>query len=565
MLHHLSLWIYRHQVWNYLHAQLAFTMAVFKSFSPLTSPLRVNSQSFPQFNLSQALATAKAHHQAGQLPQAEQITRQILQQQPQQVEALNLLGVIACQNGRLEEGMTLYRQALALKPGFTGARENLCLALWKLGKQRIEEAIATYSQIVTFEPNNLKAYEGLGAILQDQNKLDEALAYYQQALSVQSDDPIALNNIGVILQRQGKSKMAISYHQRALTAQPKYVEAHISLGTALQDQGRFQEAAECFDRALKLAPNFPNAHYNRGLLLLTQGEYRQGFAEYEWRFQTGEFPPCPFKQPVWDGSDLKGRTLLLHAEQGLGDTLQFIRYAAIAAQKGGTVLLTCHKPLMRLLSSVSGINQMLPLGYPLPEFHTYAPLLSLPHILGTTLETVPSQLPYLHPPAETTLQLNPPPDTQLKVGIVWSGGNLYKRNQVRSCPLIHFQPLLDIPGIAYYSLQKGIPQMDLLELGWQEPQIWDLSSQLTDMAETAAAIAQLDLVITVDTSVAHLAGALGKPVWTLLSYIPDWRWMLYREDTPWYPTMRLFRQSQPGDWQGVIEQVVQEVKQMTGQ
>ncbi|QZZ18835.1 tetratricopeptide repeat protein [Leptothermofonsia sichuanensis E412] len=519
-----------------------------------------NSQPFSQFNLSEALATAKAHHQAGRLPQAEQIARHILQQQPQQVEALNLLGVIACQNGRFEDGIPLYRQALALKPGFTGARENLCLALWKLGKQRIEEAIATYSQIVTFEPNNLKAYDGLGAILQDQNKLEEALSYYQQALSVQPDEPRALNNIGAILQRQGKSNVAITYHQRALAVKPDYVEAHISLGTALQDQGRFQEAADCFERALKLDPNFPNAHYNRGLLLLTQGDYGQGFAEYEWRFQTGEFPPCPFKQPVWDGADLKGRTLLLHAEQGLGDTIQFIRYAAIAAQRGGRVVLTCHKPLMRLLSSIAGIDQMVPLGYPLPEFHTYAPLLSLPHILGTTLDTVPAQVPYLHPPRESTVRLNTPPGAQLKVGIVWSGGNLYKRNQVRSCPLTYFQPLLEIPNIAYYSLQKGIPQMDLLELGWQESHIQDLSQQLTDMAETAAAIAQLDLVITVDTSVAHLAGALGKPVWTLLSYIPDWRWMLHRPDTPWYPTMRLFRQTQPGDWQGVIEQVVQELK-----
>lgn len=484
--------------------------------------------------------------------------RQILQQQPQQVEALNLLGVLACQKGRLEEGIALYRQVLVIKPGFTGARENLCLALWKLGKQLTEEAIATYSQIVTFEPNNLNAYDGLGTILRDQNKLDEALAFYQQALSVQPDEPRALNNIGVILQQQGKAKTAVTYHRRALVAQPNYIDAHVGLGTALQDEGKFDEAIACFDQAIKIAPDNPTAHYNRSIVLLTQGEYREGFAEYEWRLQTGEFPPCPFKQPKWDGTDLKGRTLLLHAEQGLGDTIQFIRYAPLAAQKAGRVILICHKPLMRLLASIAGIDQMVPLGFPVADFHAYTPLLSLPHVLGTTLESVPSQVPYLKPP-ESNLQLEAPPDKRLKVGIVWSGGNLYKRNQARSCPLSYFEPLLQIPEVAFYSLQKGIPQTDLLELGWQS-QLQDLSGQLGDMAETAAAIAQLDLVITVDTSVAHLAGAIGKPVWTILAHVPDWRWMMHREDTPWYPTMRLFRQSKPGDWQGVMERVEQELR-----
>ncbi|WP_421656471.1 tetratricopeptide repeat protein [Leptothermofonsia sp. ETS-13] len=528
----------------------------------LNSPspsLPVDNLSLNRSNLSEALATATAHHQAGRLTQAEQIYRQILQQQPQQVEVLNLLGVIACQKGQLEEGIALYRQALTIKPSFTGARENLCLALWKLGRQMIEEAIANYSQIANFEPKNLKAYDGLGAIFQDQNKLDEALTYYQQALIIQPEEPQTLNNIGVILQRQGKVKTAISFHQRALAAQPNCGEAHISLGTALHEQGKFAEAADCFNRALQLAPNNPNAHYNRGLLLLIQGNYQEGFAEYEWRLHTGEFPPCPFKQPVWDGSHLKGRTLLLHAEQGLGDTIQFIRYAPIIAQKGGRIVFTCHKPLMRLMATIPGIDQLVPLGFPLPEFHTYAPLLSLPHILGTTLETVPNAVPYLHPPA-SNWHLNHSPETQLKVGIVWSGGNLYKRNQVRSCPLIHFQPLFNIPGIVYYSLQKGIPQVDLLELS-DETQVQDLSNQLNDMADTATAIAQLDLVITVDTSIAHLAGALGKPVWTLLSYVPDWRWLLHREDTPWYPTMRLFRQNHPGDWPGVMNKVEQALKE----
>ncbi len=520
------------------------------------------TQSFPPLNISAALATATAHHQAGRLVQAEQLYRQILQQQPQHVEALNLLGVVACQNGKYGEGIALYRQALELKPSYTGARENLCLALWKWGTQLIEESINTYSQIVTFEPQNIQAYDNLGNILHDQNKLDEALSYYQQALGVQPDNARILNGMGIILQQQGKTKRSIYYHQRAVTLQPNYVEAHIGMGTALQAEGRFAEAAACLDRALGLAPNHSNARYNRAILHLIEGEYKTGFTYYEDRFKAGEFPQCPFTQPMWDGSDLNGRTLLLHAEQGMGDTLQFIRYAAIAAQKGGRLILTCHKPLMRLIgASFPAIERMVPLGFPVGDFQTYTPLLSLPHILGTTLETVPNQVPYLHPPQDSTIKLTAPAGTRLKVGIVWSGGHLYKHNHSRSCPLQYFEPLLRIPHVAYYSLQKGIPELDLQELGWQA-QVQDLSNQLRDMAETAAAIAQLDLVITVDTSVAHLAGALGKPVWTLLSFLPDWRWMRQREDTPWYPTMRLFRQEKLDNWVGVMERVEQALREM---
>jgi tetratricopeptide (TPR) repeat protein len=518
-------------------------------YSPNSAPL----------NLNQALSIATAHHQAGQLAQAEQIYRQILQQNPQQVDALNLLGVIACQKGNLEEGIVLYRQALALRPGHLGARENLYLALWKRGKQLIDEAIAGYNQIINVQPDSLPTYDNLGAILQEQGRLDEAIAYQQQALTIQPNNARALNSLGAALHRQGKIGAAIRYLQRAVSLQPDFAEAHLNLGISLQEQGRFEEAAACFDRALELNPNHAGANYSRALLWLIAGDYTRGFAAYEWRFQTEEFPPCPFKQPLWDGSPLNGKTLLLHAEQGLGDTVQFIRYAAIAKERGGRLILTCHQPLIQLLSTIPDIVQIIPLGQPLPEFHTYAPLLSLPHILSTTLETIPNQVPYLFPPSPP-LPLPPSPHP-FKVGIVWSGGHLYKRNQGRSCPLGYFQPLLQLSEIAFYSLQKGFAHNDLLDLGWQN-QVRDLSSQLNDMADTAGAIAQLDLVITVDTSVAHLAGALGRPVWVLLSAIPDWRWMMERQDSPWYPTMRLFRQSQPGDWQGVMERVTAALQEL---
>jgi len=507
-------------------------------------------------NTAELLKIAIAHHQAGRLPQAEQIYRQILQQQPQNADALSLLGVIACQQENLDQGIALYRQALAVRPEHRQARENLNLALCKQGRRLIDEAITNLNLMLNFGINPAQTHLMLGSIYQEQDALEQALSHYQQALVEVPTDADVLNRIGVVLQLQHKSHLAIHFHKRALALQPKNVDALISLAKVFLDQGKVDDALQYIHQALAVHPDHPIARYNRSLMLLIQGNFKEGFPEYEWRLQTSEFPPCPFRQPKWDGTNLNGKTLLLHAEQGLGDTIQFIRYAAIATQKGGRVILTCHKPLMRLLSTIPGIEQITQMGTPVPDFDVYVPLLSLPGILGTTIETVPATVPYLQVP-ENSFQLPTPAIAQprLKVGIVWSGGNLYKHNQTRSFSLKEFAPVLDVPDIAFYSLQKGIPQIEIMDLGW-ENKLVDLNDHLTDMTDTAAAIAQLDLVITVDTSVAHLAGALGKPVWILLAHIPDWRWMQNRNDSPWYPTMRLFRQQQPGDWQGVMSNVV---------
>ncbi len=520
-----------------------------------SSPLNRSS-----VNLADALQFAISRHQAGQLAEAEQIYRQILQQQPQHVDALSLLGVIACQQGKLEEGIALYRQALSLRPEHRQARENLNLALCKQGKRLIDEAIANLNLMINFNSNNASMHLTLGGIYQEQGMLDQALHHYQQALAANPTDPNTLNRMGMILQLQNKSNLAIHFHQRVLAIQPNNVDALISLAKAKLDQGDVEAGLKYANQALMISPDHAVSRYNRALMLLSKGDFAQGFPEYEWRLKTSEFPPCPFTQPKWDGSELNGKTLLLHAEQGLGDTIQFIRYAAIATQKGGRVILTCHRPLMRLLSTIPGIEQIAPMGLPLPEFHVYIPLMSLPAVLGTTLETIPAQVPYLKPP-ETRFQLpiSSVSSPRLKVGIAWSGGNLYKRNQTRSFSLVEYKPLLNIPDVAFYSLQKGIPQLEITDLGWTHKLV-DLSDQLTDMADTAAAIAQLDLVITVDTSIAHLAGALGKPVWVLLSHVPDWRWMQNREDSPWYPTMRLFRQQEPGNWQEVMQRVIEALK-----
>ena len=527
----------------------------------MTSSFPLNPSSV---NAAEVFNRAIAHHQAGNIGAAEQLYRQILQQQPQNVDALSMMGVICCQRGNLEQGIAIYRQALTIRPEHRQTRENLNLALWKQGKRLMDEAIANFNLAINFEPANVQTHNVLAGIYLEQGLYEPAITLYQQSLTVNPSNITALNGIGAALQLQGKSSFAAHFYQQALALQPDNIDSLVGVSKAMLDQGNVDEALSIINRTLTLSPNHAIVRYNRALMLIQQGNFQEGFAEYEWRFKTGEFPPCPFKQPVWDGKPLLGRTLLLHAEQGLGDTLQFIRYAAITTQSGGRVVFTCHRPLMRLLSTLPGIAEFIPLGLPLPAFDVYAPLLSLPTILGTTLETVPCSVPYIHPPAsDWQLPIAPPSSDDdphpLKVGIVWAGGNLYKQNYRRSLSLKQFEPLVEVPNVALYSLQKGIPQVEIAELGW-ESRLQDLSYHLNDMADTATAIAQLDLIITVDTSVAHLAGALGKPVWLLLSHVADWRWLSDRTDTPWYPTMQLFRQQQPGDWQALMQRVAGELE-----
>lgn len=509
--------------------------------------------------IQQILQTALAHHQSGQLAEAEALYRQVLQQQPQQVDALGLLGVLCCQRGDLDDGIALCRQAIALRPSYVHARENLGLALWKRAQELADEALWEYQQILAAQPDNLSAYNNLGVMLQEQGKDGEALAYYQQALAVNPSDPRILNGMAVVLQKQHKLSAAMHYHQRVLEVDPHNVEALVGIAKSLLDSGDAATCLPLLERALTVDPHEAIAHHNYGLTLLTLGDYERGFREYEWRLQTPDFPPCPFSQPVWDGSDLQGRTLLLHAEQGLGDTIQLIRYVAIAAEKGGRIILTCHAPLIPLFSQIPAIEAMVPLGQPAPPFDVYAPMMSLPLILGTTIDTVPATVPYLTAPANHPLKLETQPTNRLNVGLVWSGGHLYKHNHLRSTTLESFQPLLDVANVGFYSLQKGVPALEITDLHLTD-RLYNLDDQLKSFADTAAAIEQLDLVITVDTSVAHLAGAMGKPVWLLLPHVADWRWMLNRSDTPWYPTMYLFRQAKPGDWAGLIQQVRQELR-----
>ncbi|MEG5039441.1 MULTISPECIES: tetratricopeptide repeat protein [unclassified Microcoleus] len=576
-----------------------------------------NRKSACKLGTEDSLKLAWEHHQAGRLLEAENLYRQIIEVQPESANVLCLLGIAARQQGKIAEAIDFYEQAIAQNPDFVEAHLNKANVLLDVGEY--QRAIASYEQVIKMQPNSALAYNnlgwakqqlgeidaailyyqtalqldpnlhetahnlghlfkqknqldeaiacylhalkinpnltyslmGLGTVLQQQGKLAEAFNCYQQAVKLDPNNPEAHNNVGAFYHEQGNVKTAISYYRQALKLKPDFVEAINNLGHALVDLGEFQEAFYCHSRALELQPDNATAHLELSLTLLLFGDFQRGFAEYEWRWRTPQLQPRQFKQPIWDGSDLQGKTILLHVEQGFGDSLQFIRYAPILRRRGAKVMVACYPELMRLFATVPGIEYLSVSLEGLPEFDVHAPLMSLPRIVGTTLETIPANVPYLAPPAECKFALSS--DAKLKVGIVWAGSPQRRKDNQRSCSLSDFIRFLDVPGIAFYSLQKNLSESDRTLLN--QHLVPDLTPHLNDFADTASAISQLDLVISVDTAVAHLAGALGKPVWVLLSFAPDWRWLLDREDNPWYPTARLFRQSQPESWQELFEEV----------
>jgi hypothetical protein len=338
------------------------------------------------------------------------------------------------------------------------------------------------------------------------------------------------------------------------------VEAHIDLGLTYRQLRRLDESVALLRRAVGLWPNHSTAHFNLGLALLEKGEFEEGFREYEWRWGLAEFASRrrTFLQPEWDGSELGGRTILLYTEQGLGTSVQFARYASLVADRGGGVIVQCPARLANLLKTVPGVWRVVSGSESVPNFDVHAPLVSLPRLFGTTLNSVPAHFPYVSVDKARLAAFDRclGQVTGFKVGLVWRGNP--KPDPARSCALSEFAPLRRVEGVMFYSLQIG----EGAEEAGRPPagmRLVDLCALQKDFADTAAAISRLDLVISVDTSVAHVAGAMGKPVWTLLPYLSDWRWMVDREDTPWYPTMRLFRQTRQGEWGAVFERVAREL------
>jgi tetratricopeptide (TPR) repeat protein len=490
----------------------------------------------------------------GKFDEAAACCRRALKLNPDCAETHSNLGNALRGQEKLEEAVACYRRALELKPDYAEIHNNLGGTLRDQGK--LDEALACCRRALELKPNYAEAHNTLGAALNDKRKLDEAVARYRRALELKPDYAEAHNNLGAALSDQGKVEEAVTCCHRALELKPDFAGAHIDLGNALKGQGKLDEAAACYRRAMELKPDYADAHWNQSLLSLLTGDFQRGWAGYQWRWKTKDFQPRDFSQPLWDGQPLEGRTILLHAEQGLGDTLQFIRYAPLVKQAGARVLVECQEPLVRLLASCRGVDGLLGRGADLPPFDLHAPLLNLPGIFHTSLETIPADVPYLFadPGLAEHWRQELGGTAGFKIGIAWRGSPIHHNDHARSLPLSCFEPLAGLPGACFFSLQKGAGAEELQAVRDRFP-VRELGSRLEDFMDTAAVLRNLDLVIACDTAVAHLAGALGTAVWVALPFIPDWRWLLDRSDTPWYPTMRLFRQDRRGDWQGVFRRI----------
>lgn len=474
----------------------------------------------------------------------------------------NNLGIVLWETGRLQEAEASYLRALELNPEYANAHSNLGSVLLDQGKP--SDAEASCRRALEIQPEFASAHYNLGNALRDQGRLDEAEASYRAALDLKPDFTSAHHNLGDALRDSDRAEEAVASYRRALQLVPGSAGTNIDLGTALQAQGKLDEAEASYRRALQIEPNHGLGHYNLALLLLLRGELAEGWAEHEWRWRTRQMRRFErrFPQPQWDGRDLAGGTILLHAEQGMGDAIQFVRYASFVASKAGRVILECKPVLADLLRSVDGIDEVVASGSDLPSFDVHCPLLSLPRLHGTTLETIPALPQYIAPnPAKVSAWAKRLDGPDLKVGLVWAGNPKHLNDRNRSLDAKYLQGFAEM-GSSFFSLQVGARSADLETLSVPSA-ITDLAPHLTDYGETAAAIANLDLVICVDTSVAHLAGALGKPVWVLLPYVPDWRWLLEREDSLWYASARLYRQDVSRDWQPVLDRIRTDLRSLS--
>jgi tetratricopeptide (TPR) repeat protein len=491
--------------------------------------------------------------------------RLALHVRPDIPEAYNNLGYALAGQGKLEEAVACYQHALRLRPDFGEAHNNLGISLRY--QKRLPEAEASCREAVRLRPHIAEAHNNLGLALLEQGRLAEAVDCLQRAIQLKSDFAESRNNLGIALWRLARLEEAAASLREALRLRPTFAEAMNNLANVLRDQGHCEDALTNYAEALQAKPDYADPHWNAALVWLLLGDYKKGWPEYEWRLRRPDFFKRTFDQPRWDGSPLAGRTILLYAEQGLGDTIQFVRYAQLLKEQGATVIVECQRALLHLLAHCPGIDQLVGQGDALPPHDVRSPLLSLPYHFKTTLKTILAKVPYLTAEPGLVEQWRRQMDKlpAFKIGVAWQGNPQYPGDQQRSIPVAEFAPLAALPGVQLVSLQKGpgIEQIEAVAKRWP---LTDLRGQLDEapgpFMDTAALMMSLDLVVTSDTAVAHLAGALGVPVWVVLAKVPDWRWLLSREDSPWYPTMRLFRQERRGEWGPVIQRIVQAVKQL---
>ncbi len=391
-------------------------------------------------------------------------------------------------------------------------------------------------------------------------RLAEARVAFLEILGGARESKVAWNGLGATHNKLGQLDDAVNCFRNAIAFDPVYLDAHNNLGNALAQQGKWEESLASYEQALQLAPLDAEVRWNRSLVLLICGDLQQGFSEFEWGRETGRFPQQSLSQPLWQGEDISGKTILVHAEQGLGDAIQFLRYAPLIKPLGARVVVGCHQQLVRLFSRCHNVDQVVGEGSSLPPFDTHVPFMSLPRIFQTTLATIPADIPYLtaDPTLASAWQQVMDHIPGYRIGICWRGGRNIAEFSKRDIPLDCFMSLTELPNVQLIRLQKDIHAEELARFPNHSKTFSpgaDFDDSRGPFMDTAAIMKNLDLVITSDTAIAHLAGALGVPVWVALPYVPDWRWLLGRSDSPWYPTMRLFRQKSPGDWAGVFAEI----------
>lgn len=541
----------------------------------------------PAIDIPALLDQAMTLHRAGRLADAQALYRQVLAAAPQHFDARHLLGAAYLQLGDAAAAVENITAALALREE-PAALTNLALAQATLGDR--EAALASLDRALVVQPDNAEALNNRGNLLQalrrttdaldsfdralrirpnypealnnrvtalrQLKRFDEALESAEQSLRVRPGDVQTLQNRALALKELGRLDEALHAFDQILAQRPDYAPAWADRGTVQEARGKPNEALADYDAAIARDPNYAPAHWNRSVVLLRTGDYAAGWPAYEWRFkQSWAEQLRPLVEPQWRGEDIAGKTILLHAEQGFGDAIQFARFAKLVAARGARVLLEVRRPLVPLMRSLTGVDSLIEHGEPLPPFDAQCSLMSLPLALGTRLETIPAEVPYLRaePERSTIWAARLGPRTKPRIGIVWSGSADHNSDRHRSLTLATFLNALP-PGIEVHTLQKDVRPADAATLA-AHPEIFDHTAAQTSFGEAAALIEHLDLVISVDTSLAHLAGAMGKQTWTLLSYVADWRWLMQRNDSPWYPTMRLFRQPGLTEWDPVLDDV----------
>ena len=564
----------------------------------------VNETMTRDIEAQKLLDSGLEEHRAGRLEQARTHYRNLVVALPEDPNAKYLLGMVTVQLKNGAAGIPLLRQAVSMSPSNAEFAHGLASALKDNGRRR--EAEAVLRALSHTRPHEGRAHLELAHLLRDGENFEDAEIHYRRALELMDSKPgvlnalagllitsgreeegescfrqalaldaghlPSLNNLGLLLASRKNLDEAVELFRRAVRLMPQRADLWFNFADTLHARLSLDEAHEAYGKAIALRPDFAIAHMHKGMTWLLEGHFQKGWEEYEWRWRAEGFPNAPTPGIPWDGSPLNGAEILLTAEQGLGDILQFVRYAALVSARGGRVILQAPQSMTRLMKTVPGVARVIPTNQPLGQIlggsPVHAPLMSLPRLMGTTMDTIPANVPYMKADAESTaIWQSRIGSDGIKVGVVWQG-NVGHRNDVnRSGTFSMMAPLANLPGVRLFSLRKDAAAVDRPLPGARNDPVTDLVTdlgpELKDFAHTAAAVCCLDLIISVDTAVAHLAGALGKPVWLLLPHSPDWRWLLDRKDSPWYPSMRLYRQSSRGGWGPVMDQVRMDLADLT--